>query len=189
MRISPWPNNIWKILDNFLFLYRYTIYKSGDTTEWCNLTISNFSISDKGVYTCVAQNEAGIDQRKITLFLGSGSTWLAPNNGDIWFLLLYLIAGKCGGRGAIFQLQSPVASRAVVFLNSLNWHQVLEKPYHFGLFRNTPGVKMFPMCTSQAQISSSEHDSCWLLCININRELYYDIKKRWYLCKIKSWIF
>lgn len=47
---------------------RYHIHRSGhDMTRYINLTISNVKYHDRGEYTCVAKNPAGVEERVVSL--------------------------------------------------------------------------------------------------------------------------
>ncbi|XP_071452449.1 uncharacterized protein [Hetaerina americana] len=45
-------------------------YVSGHVTRWSNWTIANLRSSDRGDYTCVAKNPAGMSERNVTLIVG-----------------------------------------------------------------------------------------------------------------------
>ncbi|XP_060877119.1 uncharacterized protein LOC132949981 [Metopolophium dirhodum] len=56
--------------------YKFTVYESVDNTmaKWINLTVSRSRLIGKSEFKCIAQNPAGLEERKITVIVqGSGS--------------------------------------------------------------------------------------------------------------------
>lgn len=51
--------------------YKFTIYESVDNTmaKWINLTVSRSRLMGKSEFKCIAQNAAGLDERKITVIV------------------------------------------------------------------------------------------------------------------------
>lgn len=51
--------------------YKFTVYESvdNDMAKWINLTVSRFRLTGKSEFKCIAENPAGLDERKITVIV------------------------------------------------------------------------------------------------------------------------
>lgn len=51
--------------------YKFTVYESVDNTmaKWINLTVSRSRLIGKSEFKCIAQNPAGLEERKITVIV------------------------------------------------------------------------------------------------------------------------
>lgn len=51
--------------------YKFTVYESvdNDMAKWINLTVSRSRLTGKSEFKCIAENPAGLDERKITVIV------------------------------------------------------------------------------------------------------------------------
>lgn len=73
---EPMPSVQWvfnnRLISNYSHGdYKFTVYESVDNTmaKWINLTVSRSRLMGKSEFKCIAQNPAGLDERKITVIV------------------------------------------------------------------------------------------------------------------------
>ncbi|XP_065207374.1 uncharacterized protein kek5 [Planococcus citri] len=88
---------------------KYMDYHSEESAFWVNVTIHKMNHQDRGIYSCVAKNPAGIIERNVTVSVQSdtplfGIGLASKNIGDVWVLLLCLFIGIVCALILIFML-------------------------------------------------------------------------------------
>lgn len=73
---EPTPNVQWVLntrpISNYSHGdYKFTVYESVDNfmAKWINLTVSKSRLTGKPEFKCIAQNAAGMDERKISVII------------------------------------------------------------------------------------------------------------------------
>lgn len=108
VRGNPMPEVYWfhnsiNISDNAKVkynAYRYSVKtetqsNNGKSDQWYNLTISQVSLQDKGIFRCIARSPGGTDERNITLTVDSDADGFigVGNNNESWPLIIGLSTG------------------------------------------------------------------------------------------------
>ncbi|KAG8230096.1 hypothetical protein J437_LFUL007640 [Ladona fulva] len=74
---DPPPESLWvlnsRIIHNTTAPYDGS-YIGGHVPRWSNLTLSNLRSMDRGQYSCVAKNPAGVAERNVTLVIGGAGS-------------------------------------------------------------------------------------------------------------------